>query len=145
MSAEDEKNKPSQNPDLHFKEFERDSKLADTGFVAQSWPAWFVMPTEKLIAPISRLYIGSVDGETLFKRNVALGGLLDLAAEILNSASVQVDMLNDMNDFGIFVPEEKTEMLDLIGNLKKKVDKIEEGIQKLEFGELGKQDAKSDN
>jgi hypothetical protein len=89
-----EDDKESRSPALRA--FERRSFIGDTYFLFQSWPAWFVSPVEKLIAPVSRIYIGDTEGNIIFQRDVVMTGLLDLIDELSGTIETDIAIASEM-------------------------------------------------
>lgn len=112
--------------------FEDEAQIGDLYFLVKSWPAWFVNPTNKGIAPITRLYVGDSRGRLIFSRNVTLGGMFDLSLEVMRTTTAQVELLADMKEFHIYVPEKKDQYLKMIENMNELLKIIKETFEKIE-------------
>ena len=113
--------------------FDSSINLGDNGFRFRQISAWIVNAEGAWIAPISRVYIGSEAGELVFSRSVNLGGVLDLMHDLSKSFDLHLDSLKAMNDFFVYVPEDRSYYEETLREIKSAITSAEEKISQMDI------------
>jgi len=119
--------------------FRQATHIGDLFYFVRTWPAFFIRPESREVAPVLRVYIGDMSGKLVFERNMVITGAIDLANDLLSSVASDVEGLQKL-EMSAILPVSKEETMKMLTDIEKSVTRLR---QSLDLMEVHSEDPKS--
>ncbi len=112
------------------RKFNEATTIGDVQVFFRAWQSWLIWPDRKMVAPVSRVYIGDSLGNVVFNRSLVLSTMADLISDLTQVIQSDVKDITEMSGYKLSLPGERTEMLVTLREAREGISQILDTLEK---------------